>query len=135
MAIPLSRSGRERLADSDMERRIEVALQRQHHHRDLRLGIDDHERHEHAVVEAALGILADLQSGGGDEALDLGGDLRRAGRRIPQLIGVGGEAVIVVEHAGRGGGADGRLRLFPVGGGDDEGLRPLGQRLSTRPAR
>ena len=61
MAIPWSRSGASALPIGEMERRIEIALQRQHHHRDLRLRVDDQERHEHAVVEAALGVLADLQ--------------------------------------------------------------------------
>ena len=87
---------RKRLADSDMGRGVEIALQRHHHHRDLGLGIDNQERHENAVIIAALGVLADRQAGRADQALDLGGDRRRAGRRIFQLIGMGRKAVVVV---------------------------------------
>ena len=68
-------------------------------------GLDDQEGHEHAVVEAALGILAHLQAGGRrSRPLDLGGDLvGRARGWVLKLIGVGREAVIVVKHARRGG--------------------------------
>ena len=61
----------ERLAELDVERRIEVLAQGQHDHRDLGLRIDDQERHEHAVIEAAGVVGRDRQARLLDQPLDL----------------------------------------------------------------
>ena len=82
---PLIAQGRERLAEPDVEGRIEILAQGQHDDRDLGLRIDDQEGHEHAVVEAALVVGRDRQARRLDQPLDLGPELRRAGRRIGSL--------------------------------------------------
>ena len=118
---------RQRLADRDVARGIEAALDRDHDDGNLGLRIDDQHRHEHAVVEAAAVVLADGEARRLDEALDFGGNLRRPRRGVVEFIGVRRKAVIVEQHPRRGGDANRRARLFPMRGDDDERLRPLRQ--------
>ena len=68
---PLVAQRLERLAERDVEGRIEVLAQGQHDDRNLGLRIDDEERHEHAVVEAALAVGRDRQPRLLDQRLDL----------------------------------------------------------------
>ena len=92
-----------RLADRDMQSRVEIALQRNHDDGNLRFWVDDQERHEHAVVEAAArveGGALDPRMRHGDHA---GG--RRLGRRRrhrhlgPLQLGPDGTSLYAVAFA------------------------------------
>ena len=118
---------RQRLADRDVQGGIQVLAQRQHYDGNFGFRIDDQERHEDAMVEPALRIFLDREPRRGDQLFHAPPEFGRARRRIFELISVRREAIIVVDHARRGGGADRRRIRFPMRGDDDEGFWPLGQ--------
>ena len=116
-----------------MEVRVEVGVERYRDRRDVGLWAHDLERHENAVVEAALQFQVGLDSGVVEEIAGPRRKLRRTGRGPGDLVGLGGKAGVVVDQVGgRGCGDAHRVRL-PVGGRDEQRRRRLGS-AGIRPA-
>jgi hypothetical protein len=80
----------QRPADGEMGRRIERGGERQLHHRNIGFGIDQQERHEDAMVEAARRVGGARMPACPRRRRTLG-QPGRARRRIAQLIGMGGK--------------------------------------------
>lgn len=82
----------QRASDREVLAGIETLNERKLENRHVRLRIDEHERHEHAVVDPARAIDVADKAGIAQQRADLGGQRRRARDQITQLVGVGRKA-------------------------------------------
>ncbi len=78
-----------------MGSRVQSLFQRQLHQRHVGVGVDQQEGDEYTVIEATFAVRGGGYSGLAEQAADVGGQLRVAGRGVLQAVGVLGKAVIV----------------------------------------
>lgn len=120
-----------RPAQGDMRGRVEAADQRKLYGGDVGARIHQHQRDEHAVVDAAPRIDARRNAALPEHLDDRIGEPGAAGRGIVDPVGLVRKAVVVEEH-GRPRRAQQRRRvLLPVGAHHQDGLRrgePRGKR-------
>ncbi|OIQ64873.1 hypothetical protein GALL_535750 [mine drainage metagenome] len=96
--------GGKRAAKREMRGGIVAGLQRHLEQRHVSLGIHHIGGHEGAVVIALRGIQPGWQTGSGDQIGGAARDVRGAGGWIDDLVSLGREAAIIVDHTrlGRG---------------------------------
>jgi hypothetical protein len=111
-----------------MRRRVQIGAQRDFDDRHVGIRQHQHERDEDAVVQPTLGVLARCQPGPFEQAAHPLRECGRAGRRVLQVVGVLGKAVVVEQERRVGGGVDGETAGFPVAGDDHHGFGLFGQR-------
>ena len=99
-------------------------MQRKLNDRNVGLGKGQEERHEDAVIEAALGILVRGEAAVAQEVADMLREIGCAGRRIGQAIGVFREAVIIEQERRMRIRLDRRHRRLPMARDDHDGLGP-----------
>ncbi|MNY16648.1 hypothetical protein D3C86_1499240 [compost metagenome] len=114
--------GRERSPDGQVLGRIEVRLQGELHHRDVRLGVDQQKGDEDPVIQPARGILARFDPACGEQLAHPRGHLGRARGRVLEVVGVLREAVVIVEQLRLGGHVDHRTIDLPVTRDDEHRL-------------
>ena len=115
MNTPSSRSGASARPIARCSAGSSPRLQRQLHRRHVGVGVGELERHERAVVEAALARPRRSRSPPRPSSCAHARRQRGiAGRRPGDLVRLGREAVVVVEHRRARGGHHRRHRLFPV---------------------
>ena len=107
---------RQQAAGGDVGGGVEALQHRELHHRNLRLGVGGLQGGEGAVVEAAFGVEAGRHAAGLQQLQRALRQLGRAGRAVVDLVGVGREAVVVVEHARLGRRRQREVGRLPVRG-------------------
>src|SRR5579862_1583748 len=80
--------GCERHADLEMRLRVEPALQRQLHDRNVSAGIDQLEWHEDAMIQPSRVLFASLETGAFQYLAQLRNEGGRAGRGVSEPVGV-----------------------------------------------
>lgn len=89
---------------------------------DVGLGVHDHEGDEDAVVVAALGLASEVHALLLEFGLDVGPEFGRAADGVGEVVGLSGEAVVVIVE-GRGVVVEDRpLLLLPVRREQQDGL-------------
>ena len=89
---------RDRVADREVELGIEIGAERHLHDRDIGVRVHEQHRHEHAVIEPTVRVEPTRDPRGGEQFGDPACQLRRAVRRVSQLVGVGREPVVVEQQ-------------------------------------
>jgi hypothetical protein len=115
----------EQCAELEMRRGIQTRVQRELHDRHVRLRVDQQKRHEHAVVEPALGLGARRHAAGGEQFLHACGERRITRRQVFQLVRMRREAVVVEQQGRRRLRVHGHARLLPVTGDQQYRTRAL----------
>lgn len=119
---------RERAAHREVRLGIEAVQQRDLEHRDVRLGDGELERDERPVIEPAPRVLGGQEPGALEQRAGLRDEVRGAGRGPLELVGLGCEARVVVEHRRLCARHHGDDRLLPVRGDHEQRARPVGER-------
>ena len=124
MNTPSSRSGASARPIARCSAGFEPLLERQLHRRHVGIGIGELERHERAVIEAALGSSAAvLKPAVPSSSARAPASAGSPGAGHVSLIRLGRKAVIVVEHRRMGRCHHGRHGLFPMRRDDEQRAR------------
>ena len=113
---------RQRPAHLNMGGAVQAAQQRQLHHGNIRLGVHQLQRHEHAVVKAAAVIEVRRKPRTDQGALHITGQGGLAGCRICNVVGLLRKAAVVIDQLRAGGAGNARFAGFPVGADQQNGL-------------
>lgn len=112
----------QRAAHAQVARRVLAGQDGHLHDGHVGCRVDQEHGDEDAVVPAALRVEHRVvEALGPERGCHLLGEGRVALGRVLELVGLRGEAVVVVDEVGGGGAGDGGGRRGPVGGDEDDG--------------
>ena len=113
----------QRFAQGEVDAGIEAGQQRELNHRDPGFRVHQGQRHEHAVIPAAVRIEHDGNIALAQQRFDGAREFRLTRSRVFDLIGLRREASVIVNELRVAARRDARLARLPMGADHHDGIR------------